>query len=132
MSYFVFRDDLSRTKPPATPATMRTSTYFTVIPGHVNDFIAAFKKINEAIQKTNAPVKPSRMYSLANGGEGTYVLITDRATWADMEPQKTTDAILREAYGDSGPQVLEQLGLSCSRIVTELSVYRPDLSYIPK
>jgi hypothetical protein len=133
MSYFVFRDDLSRTKPPATPAMMRTSTYFTVIPGHTNDFIAALKKINEAIQKMNAPVKPSRVYSLANGGEGpTFVLITDRATWADMEPQKTTEVILKEAYGDSGPQVLDQLGSSCSRIVTELSVYRPDLSYIPK
>jgi hypothetical protein len=132
-SYFVFRDDLSRTKPPASPAMMRTSTYFTVIPGHPNDFIAAMKKINEAIQKTNAPVKPSRVYSLANGGEGpTFVLITDRATWADMEPQRTLGDILKEAYGDSGPEVLDQLGRSCSKIVTELSVYRPDLSYIPK
>lgn len=133
MSYFVFRDDLSRTKPPATPAMMRTSTYYTVIPGHTNDFIADVKKIVEAIQKTNAPVKPSRMYSLASGGEvPTFVLITDRATWADMEPQKTMDAILREAYGDSGPEVLDQLSRSCSKIVTELSIYRPDLSYIPK
>jgi hypothetical protein len=132
-SYAVFRDDLSRTKPPATPATMRTSTYYSVIPGHSNDFIAAVKKIIEAIQKTNAPVKPSRMYSVVNGGEvPTYVLVTDRATWADMQPEKTTEAILREAYGDSGPEVLDQLTRSCSRIRTELSVYRSDLSYIPK
>jgi hypothetical protein len=131
MSYFTFREDLSLTKPPATPAMMRTTAYYTVIPEHTNDFIDAVKKINAAIQKTNAPVKPSRVYALTNGGDvPTFVLITDRATWADMEPQKTTKAILKEAYGDS--QALEQLRRSCSKIVTELSVYRPDLSYIPK
>jgi hypothetical protein len=112
---------------------MRTSTYYTVIPEHVNDFVAAAKKINAAIQKNNDTVRPSRVYQLVNGGETpTFVLITDRASWADMEPQKSNDAILKDAYGDSGPQVLEQLRRSCSKIVTELSVYRPDLSYIPK
>ena len=131
--YFAFREDLSLGKPPATPAKMRTSTYYTVIPEHTNDFIAAVKKINAAIQKNNETVRPSRVYSLANGGEVPgFVLITDRASWADMEPQKTTEAILKDAYGDSGPQVLDQLRRSCSKITTELSVYRPDLSYIPK
>lgn len=132
MSYYVFREDLSLTKPPATPAMMRTTVYYSVIPEHTNEFIEAVKKINAAIQKTNAPVKPSRVYALNNGGDvPSFVLITDRATWADMEPpQKTTEAILKEAYGDS--QALEQIRRSCSKIVTELSVYRPDLSYIPK
>ena len=135
LSYYVFREDLSLTKPAATPAMMRTTTYYTVIPEHTNDFIEAIKKINAAIQKTNTntPVRTSRVYSLANGGEvPTFVHIVDRAGWADMEPQRATDAILKEAYGDSGPQVLDQLRRSCSKIVTELSVYRPDLSYIPK
>jgi hypothetical protein len=58
-AYFVYRDDLSMTKPPATPAKMRTTTTYMVIPEHVNDFIDAVKKINAAIQKTNYPVKPS-------------------------------------------------------------------------
>jgi hypothetical protein len=51
----------------------------------------------------------------------------------DMEPaEKKLEDALKEAYGDSGPQVLDQLRHSCQRIVTEISVYRADLSYIPK
>lgn len=134
LSYYVFRDDLSLTKPSATPPTMRTTTYYSVIPGHTNDFTDAIKKISAAIQKSNYPIKPSRWYSLANGGNvPTFVQIVDRSTWADMEPpEKTLEAALKEAEGDSGPQLLDQLRRSCSRIVTELSVYRPDLSYVPK
>ena len=131
MSYYAFREDLSSSKPPATPAMMRTSTYYTVIPEHTNDFIDAVKKINAAIQKTNAPLRPSRFFALANGGDvPTFVQITDRAAWADMEPKATVESVLKDAYGDS--QALEQLRRSCSKIVTELAVYRPDLSYIPK
>jgi hypothetical protein len=113
---------------------MRTSTYYTVIPAHADDFIAAVKKINEAVQKANYSLNPSRWYVLANGGDTpSFVQVTDRATWAAMEPpEKTLEAVLKDAYGDSGPQALDQLRRSCSKITTELSVYRADLSYIPK
>jgi hypothetical protein len=133
-AYYVFRDDLSMTKPPATPAKMRTTATYTLIPEHLNDFLDAVKKINAAIQKINYPAKPSRWYSLANGGDApTFILVTDRASWSDMEPpEKKLDDALKEAYGDSGPQVLDQLRRSCRRIVSEMSVFRPDLSYIPK
>lgn len=134
MSYYVFREDLSMATPPATPAMMRTSTYYSVLPGHGNDFTDAIKKINAAIQKVNYPAKPSRWYQLANGGETpSYVQLIDRASWADMQPpEKALADALKEAYGDSGPQLLDQLSRSCSKITTELSVYRADLSYIPK
>jgi hypothetical protein len=134
LSYYVFRDDLSLSKPPPSPATMRTLTYYSVIPEHANDFIAAVKKINEAVRKANYSPNPSRWYSLANGGDTpSFVQIVDRASWATMEPpEKTLEAVLKDAYGDSGPQAFDQLRRSCSRIVTELHVYRPDLSYIPK
>jgi hypothetical protein len=67
-------------------------------------------------------------------GRGTqpFVQIVDRATWADVEPPETLDAALKEAYGDTGPQLLDQLRHSCSKVVSELPVYRPELSYIPK
>jgi hypothetical protein len=131
-AYYVYRDDLSLTKPPSTPANMRTTAIYNVIPEHVNDFLDAIKKINAAIQKTNYPVKPSRWYQLANGGEvPTYVLISDRASWGDMEPpEKKLQDALKEAYGDAG--ALDQLRHSCHRITTEMSVYRADLSYVPK
>jgi hypothetical protein len=130
--YYVYRDDLSLTKPPATPAKMRTTATYTIIPEHVNDFIDAVKKINAAIQKTNYPAKPSRWYALANGGDApTFVLVTDRASWGDMEPpEKKLEDALKEAYGDAS--ALDQLRRSCHRIVTEMSVFRADLSYMPK
>jgi hypothetical protein len=131
-SYYVFRDDLSLTKPPATPAKMRTTATYSVIPEHLNDFTDAIKKINGAIQKTNYPAKPSRWYAMANGGDApTFVLITDRASWGDMEPaDKKLEDALKETYGDSG--ALDQLRHSCHRITTEMSVFRADLSYLPK
>ncbi len=131
-AYYVFRDDLSLTKPPATPAKMRTTAAYSVIPEHVNDFTDAIKKINAAIQKTNYPAKPSRWYQLASGGDvPTYVLVTDRASWGDMEPpEKKLEDALKEAYGDSS--ALDQLRRSCRRITTEMSVFRADLSYMPK
>lgn len=133
-AYYVYRDDLSLTKPPATPAKMRTTASYAVMPEHLNDFTDAIKKVNAAIQKTNYPAKPSRWYVLANGGEmPNFVLVIDRASWADMEPpQKTLEDALKEAYGDSGPQLLDQLRRSSRRIVSEMSVFRADLSYIPK
>ncbi|HVJ08853.1 MAG TPA: hypothetical protein VM554_10740 [Acidisarcina sp.] len=133
-SYFAYREDLSRSKPPATPPMLHTNTYYSVNPEHFNDFIDAVKKINAALEKTNYPTKPSRWYSLANGGEvPAFVLIVDRASWADMEPpEKPMEDALKEAYGDSGPQVLDQLRRSCRSIYTEMSVYRADLSYVPK
>jgi hypothetical protein len=133
-SYYVWRDDLSLTKPIFPPAKMRTSVYYSVIPEHLNDFTDAIKKINEAVRKASYPAKPSRWYQLANGGEvPAFVLITDRATWGDMEPlDKKLEDVLKEAYGDTGPQVLDQLRKSCHKIVSEMSVYRADLSYVPK
>ena len=130
--YSIFRDDLSRTKPPATPAAMQTLTFFTVIPGHAADFTDAVKKINAAVAKSNITVNPSRWYELANGGDvSSFVLITDRASWANMEPpEKKVADIVKEAYGDTA--VLDQLYRSCSRVNNELQVYRPDLSYVPK
>jgi hypothetical protein len=63
----------------------------------------------------------------------TFILVTDRASWVDVEPpEKKLEEALMEAYGDGGPQILDQLRHSCHRIVTELSVFRPDLSHMPK
>jgi hypothetical protein len=131
-AYYVYREDLSLTKVPATLAKMRTTVSYSVYPEHVNDFIESIKKINAALQKTNYPVKPSRWYSLANGGDTpTFVLVTDRATWGDMEPpEKKLEDALKEAYGDSS--ALDTLRKSCRKITSELSVYREDLSYITK
>lgn len=133
-SYFAFRDDLSLSKPPATPSAMRTAVYYSVIPGHLNDFIDSIKKINAATQKLNDPTRPSRIYSLANGGNAPqFVQVTERATWADMEPMgMTLDDLMKAAYGDDGAKIIDQYRSSISHVRTEMAVFRPDLSYMPK
>lgn len=133
-SYFAYRDDLSLSKPPATPSAMRTAIYYSVIPEHLGDFIDAMKKINAASQKLNDPTRPSRIYALANGGNAPqFVLITERATWADMEPVgMALDDLLKAAYGDDGKKILDQYRGSIAHVRTEMAVYRPDLSYLPK
>ena len=113
---------------------MRTAVYYSVIPAHLNDFIEGVKKINEATKKMNDPTRPSRVYSLSNGGNAPqYVLITERATWADMEPLgMTLDDLMKAAYGDNGKKILDDYRASIASVRTEMAVYRADLSYIPK
>lgn len=129
---YVFRDDLSLTKPPATLAKMRVVTRYWVAPESVPAFIEAVKKVNDGIKKTNFPVKPSRWYSLASGGVvPEFVLISDRASWAEMEPpEKTLDAAMKEAHPDANP--LDVIRKSTKKIATEVQVFRPDLSYMAK
>jgi hypothetical protein len=133
-SYYAYRDDLSLSKPPATPSAMRTATYYSVIPEHIGDFIDGLKKLNAASQKLNDPTRPSRVYGLASGGVGPqFVMVTERATWADMDPVgMSTEDLLKAAYGDDGAKILEKFRASILNVRSEMAVYRPDLSYIPK
>ena len=123
-AYYAFRDDLSLSKPPATPSAMRTAAYYTVIPGHMNDFIEGVKKINAATQKMNDPTRPSRVYSLSNGGNAPqFVLITERAKWADMEPLgMTLDELMKAAYGDDGKKIMDDYRASIASVRTEMAV----------
>lgn len=129
---YVYRDDLSLTKPPTTLAKMRVVTRYWLTVESVPAFIEAVKKVNEGIKKTDYPVKPSRWYSLASGGEvPQFVLVSDRASWADMEPpEKTLDAALKEVYPDANP--LDVIRKSTKKLSTEVQVFRPDLSYMAK
>jgi hypothetical protein len=80
------------------------------------------------------PAKPSRWAQLANGGDSPqFVLQTDRASYADMEPlSKSVDEAMAEAYGkEEGAALMAGLRKSIKRLTTEMRVWRPDLSYMP-
>jgi hypothetical protein len=129
-SFYVYKPELSRAKESnATPAKMSTVTHYWLIPEHTREFLEAVKTINAAIEKTGYPAKPGRWYQLANGGDVPhYVLVIDRAGWADMEPPPQT---LDEALGADGAQALATVRKASKRIFTEMIEYRPDLSYVP-
>src|SRR6266496_2637878 len=70
-------------------------------PGAGPDFIAAIKRVNDALGKQADWPKTSGWLQLVNGGEGpTFVLLNTRKNWADLAPlAKTTADVLNEAYG---------------------------------
>jgi hypothetical protein len=128
-SFYVYRADLSRSKEGGAPSKMVTVAHYWLLPDHVSDFQDAVKAINAAIDKASYPVKPSRWYQLANGGDVPhFVLVTERAGWADLEPPAQT---MQEALGPEGAQAIDKLRKSTKRIYTEMLEYRADLSYVP-
>jgi hypothetical protein len=132
--YYVLRTDLSRNPVVSTPSAMTTAVHYWIDPAAVSAFEDAVKKINAGMDKVKLPVKPSRWYQLANGGEGPhFIVVTDRASWADMEPlSKTLDDAMAEAYGkEEGAALLASLRKTFRRINSEMLIYRPDMSYVP-
>ncbi len=133
-SYYVFRPELSTGSAPTastTPSKMMTVVHYFVKPSGVAQFLDSIKKINAAIGQTKYPAKPSRWYSLANGGEGPhFVLVTDRNSWADLQgPEQSMSDMLKQAYGDD--KALQTLRDAMDHTMSELMEYRADLSYSP-
>lgn len=132
-SYYVERTDMNRKPddPNAKPPKMISIITFFLKGDGATPFIAAVKRIAEAQNKSNYPGKPARWYQLANGGEGPqFVLVGDRASWADMQgPEKTLQAMLEEVYGKDD-NTLQNLRAQIRYTQTELAELRPDLSYM--
>ena len=131
-SYYIFRSDLSSASEPATPAKMMTVVHFFVKSAGLPQFTDGIKRINAAIAQTKYPSKPSRWYQLANGGVGPhFVLVTDRASWADMQgPEQSLMDVLKQAYGNDD-KTLQTLREAVDHTVSEMLDYRADLSYMP-
>lgn len=132
-AYYIYRQDLSMAPEPATPAKRMVVVHYFVKPGGLTAFTDSIKRINAAMKQTNYPSKPSRWYQLVSGGEGPhYVLVSDRNSWADMQPpEQTMTEMLKKAYGNDDKS-LQNLRDAVDHTVSELAEYRPDLSYIPE
>lgn len=132
-SYYVERTDMNRkpADPNAKPPKMISITTFFLKGDGALPFIAAVKKIVEAQNKSNYPGTSSRWYQLANGGEGPqFVLVGDRANWAEMQgPEKTLQSMLEEVYGKDD-NTLQTLRGQIRYTQSELAELRLDLSYI--
>lgn len=131
-SYYILRKDLSLTPESATPPKMISIVHYYVKPSGLSQFTDSIKRINAAIVQTNYPRKPSRWYQLANGGHGPhYVLVGDRNSWSDMQgPEQMMSEMLKQVYGNDD-KTLQNLRDAVEHTVTEMSEFRPDLSYLP-
>jgi hypothetical protein len=130
-SYYILRPDLSLAPDSATPPKMLTVVHYFVKPSGMIQFTEAIKRVNAATKQAKYPVKPSRWYMLANGGEGPhYVLVTDRNSWADMQgPDQTLVDLLKQVYGNDD-KTLQTLREAVDHTISEMLDYRADLSYI--
>jgi hypothetical protein len=113
---------------------MTAVTVFVLHPGAGPDFIAAIKKVNDALGKQADWPKTSGWLQLVNGGEGpTFVLLNSRKNWADFAPlPKTVADVLDDTYGkESSDQIQKTIRDCTAQQYTEAAAYRADLSYVP-
>jgi hypothetical protein len=132
-SYYVLRPDLSMSPEPSmVPPKMISIVHYFVKPSGLTAFNDSIKRINAAMKQSKYPVKPSRWYVLANGGEGPhYVVVGDRNSWADMQgPEQTMVEMLKQVYGNDD-KTMQTLRDAVEHTMSELAEFRPDLSYIP-
>jgi hypothetical protein len=133
-SVYVYRSDMSLAPASQTPAPLTAVTVYLLHPGMVNDFVAAIRKVNEALAKQADWPKTSGWLQMVNGGQGPeFVLLSSKKNWADMAPlPKTVAEALNEAYGKETSDQIQKTVRDCTAsLYTEAATYRADLSYMP-
>jgi len=84
-SFDVYRADMSLAPANQPPAPMTSVAVYVLHPGTAPDFIAAIKKINDALGKQADWPKTAGWLQLVNGGEApTFVLLSARQNWATI------------------------------------------------
>lgn len=131
---YVYRSDMSLAAANQPPSPMTAVTVFVLHPGAAPDFVAAVRKVNEAVSKQPDWPKTSGWLQLVNGGEGpTFVLLSARKNWADFAPlPKSVGEALTEAFGkDASDQIQKTIRDATAQQFTETAEYREDLGYAP-
>lgn len=133
--FYVYRSDMSLAPANDAPAPITAVTVYDLHPGTVPDFIAAVKKINDALGKQAEWPKTSGWLQLINGGEGpTFVLLNAKKNWAEFAPlSKSVADVLNDTYGKEAADQIQKTIRECTaRVYTEAATYRSDLSYLPE
>lgn len=128
-----YEEEMSRPPESPGPAKLCQLTRYYVKPGDAAAFADAVKEIKAALDAAAYPVR-NRWYEWVSGGEvPCWVNATDRTGWSDFAgPEKGVRKILEEKLGGrKATELIRTLTGACDRIITEIVVYRADLSYIP-
>lgn len=134
VSYYIYMPELSRPAPLGTPRPLVEVMRYRVKMDGVAGFLAAAKKIHEAIQKSDAPVYYD-LYQLYNGGEHpTYLFRFPRKNFAEFDPlDPSVMAILEKAYGrEEAESVMKSFSGSVVSVESEIAAARADMSYMPE
>jgi hypothetical protein len=133
--YYEFIPKISKPTEDKMPSKFSEVLIFHLKYGKGSDFRTAIDRVHEAAQKTKWPVN-YLWYELVNGGPtGMYVLVLPRKSWADFEDKpdvKPFRDMLKDAFGQAeADSVVDQINHSVEKEITEISQFRPDLSYLP-
>ncbi len=131
--FYLYLADVSRPLEGDTPAAVVSAIFFQIRRGKGDEFMNAVKKVHQAIEKTNWPTNYFWVELVSGGYHPAYVLVIQEENWAGLNPsEKSFEAMLEEAYGK---QEAEEIQKMFDRTIkserSQISVYRPDLSYIP-
>jgi hypothetical protein len=132
--FYVYRSDMSLAPANQPAAPITAVTVYVLHPGAVPDFIAAIKKVNDALGKLADWPRTGGWLQLINGGEGPmFVLLNSRKNWADFAPlPKTVADVLNDTYGkETADQIQKTIRDCTAHLYTEAATYRADLSYVP-
>lgn len=134
VSYYLYMPEMSRPAPPGSPQPLVEVMRYRVKMDGVAEFLAAARKMHEAIQNSDSPVYYD-LYQLHNGGEHpTFVFRFPRKNFGDFEPlDPSVMAILEKAYGrEEAASVMKSFSGSVVSVESEIAAARPDMSYAPE
>jgi hypothetical protein len=131
--FLVMRPDLSRSAPDAPLPPISVVTFFHLKYGQMAKFVDAIRKIKEAQDKTDGPIRAS-WFQLSGGGRNTvFGVSSPRENWAafDMSGPSLRERV-EKVFGRAGADAIYQ-ALEESVAFTEVKITsaRPDLSYVP-
>ncbi len=131
--FYLYLADVSRPLEGDTPAAVTSAIFFQIRRGKGDEFMNAVKKVHQAIEKTNWPTNYFWEALVSGGYHPTYLLVFQEENWAGLNPpEKSFEAMLEEAYGKQEAEEIQKVFDRTIRSErSAISVYRPDLSYIP-
>jgi hypothetical protein len=131
--FYRYLDDVSRPLEGETPAPVGQAIFFQIRRGKGDEFMNAVKKVHQAIEKTDWPARYFWVALVSGGYQPTYVLVIQEENWAGLSPsEKSFEAMLEEAYGrQEAKEIQKVFDKTIKSERSQISVYRPDLSYFP-
>ena len=131
--FLVVRPDMSRSAPDAPLPPISVVTFFHLKYGQTAKFVDAIRKLKEAQDKTDAPIRAAWLQVVGAGRNATFVVSVPRENWAAFEMsgpslRERVEKVHGRVAADAIFQALEE---SVDYSEVKITQARPDLSYVP-
>lgn len=109
---------------------MISLSFYSVKPGHGDQFDAAVEAVQKAVVDQKAPFHYAWFSIMDSGLGGVRGLAVFNKNWAGFEPQHPNlGQVITKEYGQAmAGQIFDEFSDSYSHVVSQIMRYRPDLS----